>query len=32
EEEIKGQIKHKKDGRIDSLAAKKILESYLAKK
>jgi len=32
EEEIKGKIKHKRDGRIDSLAAKKILESYLAKK
>ena len=29
EEEIKGKIKHKRDGRIDSLAAKKILESYL---
>jgi putative Holliday junction resolvase len=32
EEEIKGQIKYKRDGRIDSLAAMKILESYLAKK
>jgi putative Holliday junction resolvase len=32
EEEIKGKIKHKRDGRIDSLAAKKILESYLTKK
>jgi putative Holliday junction resolvase len=32
EEEIKGKIKHKRDGRIDSLAAKKILESYLNKK
>jgi putative Holliday junction resolvase len=32
EEEIKGQIKYKRDGRIDSLAAKKILESYLSKK
>jgi putative Holliday junction resolvase len=31
-EEIKGKIKQKRDGRIDSLAAKKILESYLAKK
>jgi putative Holliday junction resolvase len=31
EEEIKGKIKHKRDGRIDSLAAKKILESYLSK-
>ncbi|NPA11892.1 MAG: Holliday junction resolvase RuvX [Epsilonproteobacteria bacterium] len=30
-EEIKGKIKHKRDGRIDSLSAKKILESYLAK-
>jgi putative Holliday junction resolvase len=30
EEEIKGQIKYKRDGRIDSLAAKKILESYLS--
>jgi putative Holliday junction resolvase len=29
EEEIKGKIKYKRDGRIDSLAAKKILESYL---
>ena len=26
---IKGQIKHKRDGRIDSLAAKNILERYL---
>jgi putative Holliday junction resolvase len=32
EEEIKGKIKYKRDGRIDSLAAQKILESYLAKK
>jgi putative Holliday junction resolvase len=32
EEEIKGKIKYKRDGRIDSLAAKKILESYLNKK
>jgi putative Holliday junction resolvase len=31
EEEIKGKIKYKRDGRIDSLAAKKILESYLNK-
>jgi putative Holliday junction resolvase len=30
EEEIKGKIKYKRDGRIDSLAAKKILESYLS--
>jgi len=29
EEEIKGKIKYKRDGRIDSLAAKKILESFL---
>ena len=29
EEEIKGKIKYKRDGRIDSLAAKKILEKYL---
>lgn len=29
EEEIKGKIKYKRDGRSDSLAAKKILESYL---
>ncbi len=27
----KGEIKHKRDGRIDSLAAKIILERYLAK-
>jgi putative Holliday junction resolvase len=26
---IKGEIKHKRDGRIDSLAAKNILERYL---
>lgn len=32
EEEIKGVIKHKKDGRIDSLVAKKLIENYLAKK
>jgi putative Holliday junction resolvase len=31
EEEIKGKIKYKRDGRIDSLAAKKILEGYLSK-
>ena len=31
EEEIKGKIKYKRDGRIDSLAAQKILENYLAK-
>ncbi|WP_024790086.1 Holliday junction resolvase RuvX [Lebetimonas sp. JH292] len=31
EVEIKGKIKYKRDGRIDSLAAKKILESYLNK-
>lgn len=30
EDLIKGQIKHKRDGRIDSLAAKIILERYLA--
>jgi putative Holliday junction resolvase len=29
EEEIKGKIKYKRDGRIDSIAAKYILESYL---
>ncbi len=29
ENEMKGKIKYKRDGRIDSLAAKKILESYL---
>jgi len=27
---IKGEIKHKRDGRIDSIAAKIILERYLA--
>lgn len=32
EELIKGEIKHKRDGRIDSLAAKIILERYLSKK
>lgn len=31
EELIKGEIKYKRDGRIDSLAAKIILERYLAK-
>jgi len=30
EEEIKGIIKHKKDGRIDSLVAKKLIENYLS--
>jgi len=30
EEEIKGVIKYKKDGRIDSLVAKKLIESYLS--
>jgi putative Holliday junction resolvase len=29
EEEIKGIIKHKKDGRIDSLVAMKLIENYL---
>ncbi len=29
---MKGEIRHKKDGRIDSLAAKIILERYLASK
>jgi len=29
EEEIKGVIKHKKDGRIDSLVAKKLIENFL---
>ena len=29
EEEIKGVIKHKKDGRIDSLVAMKLIENYL---
>ncbi len=32
EEMIKGEIKYKRDGRIDSLAAKIILERFLAKK
>jgi len=32
EELIKGEIKYKRDGRVDSLAAKIILERYLAKK
>jgi putative holliday junction resolvase len=31
EELIKGDIKYKRDGRVDSLAAKIILERYLAK-
>jgi putative Holliday junction resolvase len=31
EELIKGEIKHKRDGRIDSIAAKIILERYLCK-
>lgn len=30
EEQIKGNIKYKRDGRIDSLAAKIILERYLS--
>ncbi|GAB6073799.1 Holliday junction resolvase RuvX [Nautilia lithotrophica] len=30
EEEIKGVIKYKKDGRIDSLVAKKLIENYLS--
>jgi len=30
EKEIKGKIKYKRDGRVDSLAAMKILESFLA--
>ena len=29
---IKGEIKYKRDGRIDSIAAKIILERFLAKK
>ena len=32
EEEIKGKIKYKRDGRIDSLAAKNILQRYLEQK
>ncbi|RXJ95061.1 Holliday junction resolvase RuvX [Malaciobacter molluscorum] len=32
EDMIKGEIKYKRDGRIDSLAAKIILERYLSKK
>jgi putative Holliday junction resolvase len=32
EELIKGTIKYKRDGRIDSLAAKIILERYLTDK
>ena len=31
EEEIKGKMKYKRDGRIDSLAAKNILHRYLEK-
>jgi putative holliday junction resolvase len=30
EEQLKGEIKYKRDGRIDSLAAKIILERYLS--
>jgi len=29
EEEIKGVIKYKKDGRVDSLVAKKLVEQYM---
>lgn len=32
EEIMKGEIKYKRDGRVDSLAAKIILERYLARK
>ena len=32
EEMMKGEIKYKRDGRVDSLAAKIILERYLTKK
>ena len=32
EEIMKGEIKYKRDGRVDSLAAKIILERFLAKK
>jgi len=32
EDMMKGDIKYKRDGRVDSLAAKIILERYLAKK
>jgi len=32
EEEIKGKIKYKRDGRVDSLVAKILLEKYLLKK
>ena len=32
EDMMKGQIKYKRDGRVDSLAAKIILERFLAKK
>ncbi len=31
EEEIKGKIKYKRDGRIDSLVAKKLIENYILK-
>jgi len=31
EEEIKGKIKYKRDGRVDSLVAKKLIENYLFK-
>jgi len=31
EEEIKGKIKYKRDGRVDSLVAKMLLERYLNK-
>jgi putative Holliday junction resolvase len=31
EDMMKGEIKYKRDGRVDSLAAKIILERYLAK-
>ena len=32
EDMMKGQIKYKRDGRVDSIAAKIILERYLARK
>jgi len=32
EEEMKGKIKYKRDGRVDSLVAKMLLEKYLLKK
>ncbi len=31
EDEIKGKIKYKRDGRIDSLVAKKLIENFLTK-